>query len=151
MEFRGGYQGPGVKTAIASRAEAKISMRLVPHQDPKRILAQLRNFTRKINPQIHVMPTGFLKPYIGQADGPYAQAARRAFKFAFRREPVFVREGGSIGAVVTMDRYLKAPIVFMGLSLPEHGYHAPNEYFDWGQAAGGAKAFVKYFDEISRI
>jgi hypothetical protein len=45
----------------------------------------------------------------------------------------------------------RAPVMFLGLSLPDHGYHAPNERFDWGQAAGGIKTFVKYFDEISRI
>jgi acetylornithine deacetylase/succinyl-diaminopimelate desuccinylase-like protein len=147
----GGYQGPGVKTAIASRAEAKVSMRLVPHQDPQKIYMKLRRFVQKVNPQICMTPVGLLEPYLGQSSGPYAQAARHAFQFAFGREPAFVREGGSIGAVVTMDQYLKAPMVFMGLSLPEHGYHAPNEYFDWGQASGGVKAFVRYFDEIARI
>ena len=147
----GGYQGPGIKTAIPSEAEAKISMRLVPHQDPRRVFTMLRRFVQKINPHVNVIAGGFLRPYRGQSGGPYTEAARRAFQFAFRQEPAFVREGGSIGAVLTMEQYLKVPIIFMGLSLPEHGYHAPNEYFDWGQAAGGVKAFVKYFDDISRI
>ena len=72
-------------------------------------------------------------------------------KFGFGREPAFTREGGSIGAVVTMQKYLKAPITFLGLSLPEHGYHAKNENYDWEQTSGGIKMFVKYFDEISRL
>jgi acetylornithine deacetylase/succinyl-diaminopimelate desuccinylase-like protein len=72
-------------------------------------------------------------------------------KFAFGREPAFTREGGSIGAVVTMQKHLKTPITFLGLSLPEHGYHAKNENYDWGQTAGGVKMFVKYFEEISRL
>ena len=50
-----------------------------------------------------------------------------------------------------MEEYFKSPIVFMGMSLPEHGYHAPNEYFDWGQASGGIKAFAKYFSDIAKI
>ena len=50
-----------------------------------------------------------------------------------------------------MQQHLRAPIVFLGLSLPEHGYHAPNENFDWGQAGGGMKAFVSYFDAVSRL
>ncbi|MBI4483699.1 MAG: hypothetical protein HY652_12520 [Acidobacteria bacterium] len=50
-----------------------------------------------------------------------------------------------------MQKHLKAPIMFIGLSLPEHGYHAPNENFDWGQASGGMKALVRYFDEISKL
>jgi hypothetical protein len=48
-----------------------------------------------------------------------------------------------------MDTLLKVPVVFLGLSLPEHGYHAPNENFDWGQASGGMRAFVKYFETVS--
>jgi acetylornithine deacetylase/succinyl-diaminopimelate desuccinylase-like protein len=71
--------------------------------------------------------------------------------FGFAKEPAFIREGGSIGAVVTMMERWRAPVMFLGLSLPDHGYHAPNERFDWGQAAGGIKTFVKYFDQISRI
>jgi len=70
---------------------------------------------------------------------------------AFGKEPAFVREGGSIGAVVTMEKYLKAPIVFLGLSLPEHGYHAPNENFDWEQASGGMKMFAQYFENLVQI
>ena len=147
----GGYQGPGVKTAIAPRAEAKVSMRLVPRQDPRRVFELLRKFIKKLNPDVRVMPEGFLGPYLGSYDSPYSMAARRAMNFAFGREAAFIREGGSIGAVVTMEKYFKSPIVFMGLSLPEHGYHAPNEYFDWGQASGGIKAFVKYFSEIAKI
>jgi hypothetical protein len=50
-----------------------------------------------------------------------------------------------------MEKVLKKPIVFLGLSLPEHGYHAPNENYDWGQAAGGMVAFAKYFDEIGAM
>jgi acetylornithine deacetylase/succinyl-diaminopimelate desuccinylase-like protein len=72
-------------------------------------------------------------------------------KFAFGREPVFVREGGSIGAVVSMEKVLKTPVMFLGLSLPEHGYHAPNENYDWQQASGGIAMFVKYFDNLAKL
>jgi acetylornithine deacetylase/succinyl-diaminopimelate desuccinylase-like protein len=70
-------------------------------------------------------------------------------RFAFGKKPAFVREGGSIGAVVTMQKHLKVPIVFLGLSLPEHGYHAPNENYDWEQASGGVKMFEKYFEILA--
>jgi hypothetical protein len=50
-----------------------------------------------------------------------------------------------------MEKILKVPVLFLGLSLPEHGYHAPNENYDWQQASGGIAAFVKYFDEIARM
>jgi acetylornithine deacetylase/succinyl-diaminopimelate desuccinylase-like protein len=149
--FVGGYTGPGVKTSIPPRAEAKVSMRLVPDQDPVAMLALFRKYVRKLNPDVSVEVEGMLRPYAGDLGGPYAEAARQAMLFGFGKDPAFIREGGSIGAVVTMAERWKAPVMFLGLSLPEHGYHAPNECFDWGQASGGMKAFVKYFDEISRI
>ena len=71
---------------------------------------------------------------------------REAMRFAFGRTPAFVRDGGTIGAVVSMERILRSPIAFLNLSLPEHGYHAPNENFDWGQAAGGIAAFARYLE-----
>ena len=80
-----------------------------------------------------------------------ANAAIDAMETAFGTSPSLVREGGSIGAVVTMEQYLRAPIVFLGLSLPEHGYHAPNENFDWQQASGGIRMFVRYFENVAKI
>ncbi|MCS6805003.1 MAG: M20/M25/M40 family metallo-hydrolase [Blastocatellia bacterium] len=147
----GGYTGPGVKTVIPPRAEAKISTRLVPYQNPKKIFKLVKEFIKSKNPDVIVEHEATLQPYLGQFEGPYAEAGRRAMQFAFGKDPAFTREGGSIGAIVTMEKYLKAPIVFLGLSLPEHGYHAPNENYDWGQASGGMKMFVKYFDEISKL
>jgi acetylornithine deacetylase/succinyl-diaminopimelate desuccinylase-like protein len=147
----GGYQGPGVKTAIPGHAEAKISMRLVPDQSPQRQFRLLKDFVAERNADIEVRMDGALKPYLGPKTGPYADAARHAMHTAFGTSPASVREGGSIGAVVTMNDYLKAPIVFLGLSLPDHGYHAPNENFDWGQASGGIAMFENYFDNLSRL
>ena len=147
----GGYQGPGVKTIVPYRAQARISCRLVPDQQPRRIFKVVRNFVRERNPDVRVEFLSALEPYLGDFDGPYAAAAAEATRFAFGRQPAFTREGGSIGAVVTMKKHLKAPIVFLGLSLPEHGYHAKNENFDWGMASGGIKMFVRYFDAVSRL
>ncbi len=149
--FVGGYTGPGVKTSIPPRAEAKVSMRLVPDQDPAAIFRIFRAYVRKLNPDVHVEAHGMLRPYVADLGGPHAEAVRKALRFGFGKEPAFIREGGSIGAVVTMAERWQAPVMFLGLSLPEHGYHAPNERFDWGQASGGMKAFVGYFDEVSRI
>jgi acetylornithine deacetylase/succinyl-diaminopimelate desuccinylase-like protein len=147
----GGYTGPGVKTAIPYRAEAKISMRLVPNQDADTIVKLVRQFIKERNPDVQVIPEAVLRPYLGPHTGPFAEAAREAMSTAFGKKPAFVREGGSIGAVVTMEKYLKAPIVFLGLSLPEHGYHAPNENFDWEQASGGMRMFARYFESLARL
>ncbi|MDX2039737.1 MAG: M20/M25/M40 family metallo-hydrolase [Acidobacteriota bacterium] len=147
----GGYSGPGVKTIVPYRAEAKISTRLVPNQRPAKIAKLIKDFVRDINPDVKVETPQSLEPFVGDFEGEYADAARVAMKFAFGREPAFTREGGSIGAVVTMQKHLRAPITFLGLSLPEHGYHAKNENYDWGQTSGGIKMFVKYFEEIAKL
>ncbi len=147
----GGYQGPGVKTIVPYRAQAKISCRLVPDQNPKHVFKLVRDFVRKHSRDVVVEFESALGPYTGEFSGRYADAAAEAMKYAFGRQPAFTREGGSIGAVVTMKKYLKSPIVFLGLSLPEHGYHAKNENFDWGMASGGIKMFVRYFDAVSRL
>jgi len=146
----GGYTGAGVKTAIAPAAEAKLSMRLVPNQDPDKILSLVRKFVKQRNPDVQLVAESFLRPFLGPREGPYIDAATDAMRFAFGKKPAYVREGGSIGAVVTMKKYFKVPIVFLGLSLPEHGYHAPNENFDWEQASGGIRMFRRYFETLAR-
>lgn len=147
----GGYTGPGVKTVIPPRAEAKISMRLVPNMSTTKTFKLAEKFIKSKNKDIKIVRENALEPYLGPFTGAYADTARRAMEFAFGKKPAFTREGGSIGAVVTMKNYLKVPILFLGLSLPEHGYHAPNENYDWQQASGGMKMFVKYFSEIAEM
>ncbi len=147
----GGYTGPGIKTIIPPRATVKISCRLVPNQNPKKIAKLVRDFVKKRNPDVKVIEEASMEPYKAPTTGPLADAVRSAMKFAFGKEPVFVREGGSIGAVISMERYLRCPVMFLGLSLPEHGYHAPNENYDWQQASGGMVAFAKYLQEVAAL
>jgi acetylornithine deacetylase/succinyl-diaminopimelate desuccinylase-like protein len=147
----GGYHGPGVKTIVPAHGELKISMRLVPNQTPDKAFRLLERFVKKCNPRVKVEREGRLEAFKGTFDGPYVEAVKNAVRAGFGKDPAFIREGGSIGAVVSMQRAWKVPILFMGLSLPEHGYHAPNEYYDWGQAAGGMKAFVHYFREVEKV
>jgi acetylornithine deacetylase/succinyl-diaminopimelate desuccinylase-like protein len=146
----GGYTGPGIKTIVPHFAEAKISMRLVPDQDPAKILKLFENFVKENCPDAVVTPEGSLRPYLAEFTGPYTQAAGRAMEKTFGKKAAFTREGGSIGAVVSMHDTLKCPITFLGLSLPEHGYHAVNENFDWQQAGGGIKLFIEYFNSLSK-
>ena len=147
----GGHTGPGMKTIVPAWGELKVSMRLVPNQNPQKIFRLLKKHLRERNPDIEVINEEALEPFRGISEGPYASALQDAVEKSFGRRPVFVREGGSIGAVATLQRAWKVPILFMGLSLPEHGYHAPNEYFDWGQASGGMQAFVQYFQSLSQM
>ena len=147
----GGYHGQGVKTVVPGHAELKVSMRLVPSQVPERVFALLKKQVAKVNPDVKVVREGMLHPFKGSFAGLYVDCVKRAVKAGFGKDPAFVREGGSIGAVVTMQKAWKAPILFIGLSLPEHGYHAPNEYYDWGQASGGMKSFAHYFSELAKM
>jgi acetylornithine deacetylase/succinyl-diaminopimelate desuccinylase-like protein len=147
----GGYAGPGIKTIVPHRAEAKLSTRLVPDQRPAKILGLVKRFIKKQLPDAVVHPEGALEPYLAPLGGPHNAAAAEAMRETFGREPGFTREGGSIGAVLTMRRLLDAPVTFMGLSLPEHGYHAVNENYDWGQASGGMEMFRRYFHKIAAM
>jgi acetylornithine deacetylase/succinyl-diaminopimelate desuccinylase-like protein len=147
----GGYTGPGVKTIVPCQAEAKISMRLVPNQDPEKIFHLFEKFAKSKVKDITVTSEGSLRPYLGQFAGKHADAAKRAMKDAFGKDPAFTREGGSIGAVLSMQEVLNAPVIFLGLSLPEHGYHAINENFDWQQACGGIKMFFNYFSRLAEL
>lgn len=147
----GGYSGPGVKTVVPPSGQLKVSMRLVPNQKPQKIFSQLKTFLKKHNPDIQLECDGQLEPFRGVTGGPYAEALRKSVQTGFGKTPSFIREGGSIGAVKLMERTWKVPILFMGLSLPEHGYHAPNEFFDWDQASGGMRAFVDYFSRVAHL
>ena len=147
----GGYQGPGVKTIIPPKATAIVSCRLVPNMNPKKIVKIVTDFVKKKNPDVKVEAEHELAAYQGKITGPYADAIRASMKFAFGKEPVFVREGGSIGAVLSMEKVFRSPVFFLGLSLPEHGYHAPNENFDWAQARGGMAAFADYFRRVAAM
>ena len=147
----GGYQGPGVKTIIPPKATAIVSCRLVPDMNPRKIVKLVTDFVRSKNPDVKVSAEHALPAYQGRTTGAHADAIRGAIKFGFGKEPVFVREGGSIGAVLSMEKVLKTPVFFLGLSLPEHGYHAPNENYDWAQAEGGMAAFADYFRRVATL
>lgn len=147
----GGYTGAGLKTIVPPKGELKVTFRLVPNQDPRKVARMVKAFVKKRNPDVQIAEEKSMFPYLAPTSGPYADTVRAAVKFAFGKEPVFVREGGSIGAVTSMEKVLRCPVMFLGLSLPEHGYHAPNENFDWQQASGGMVAFAKYFHDLAKM
>ena len=147
----GGYQGPGLKSIVPPRGEVKASCRLVPGQNPKKIAGLIKAAVKKTNPDVEIHFESMAPAFRTRVEGPLPEALKRAVKFAFKRDAVFVRDGGTIGAMTSIEKVLKCPILFLGLSLPEHGYHAPNENFDWQQASGGMVAFAKYFEEIANL
>lgn len=147
----GGYQGPGLKSIVPPRAEVKASCRLVPVQDPKKLQKLIAAAVKERNPDVKVHFEHAAPAFRTVLEGPLPLALKRAVKFAFKRDAVFVRDGGTIGAMTSIEKVLQCPVLFLGLSLPEHGYHAPNENFDWQQASGGMVAFAKYFEEIANL
>jgi acetylornithine deacetylase/succinyl-diaminopimelate desuccinylase-like protein len=128
-----GYQGDGNKTIIPSWARAKITMRLVPNQEPERMIKLLwRHLEKSCPPSVRLeLQSGHgAVPYLVSPTSPQAQAALRALEKAFGYEPVLMREGGSIPIVNDFKRILRADSLMLGLALPDDNAHSPNEKFD---------------------
>lgn len=151
----GGYQGAGSKTIIPAWAAAKISCRLVPDQNPRAVAAALGDYLEEIRPptaRIRLTEvSGRVDPWITQTDHPLIQAGQRALAKAYGTEPVLVRSGGSIGAVDTMGRLLRAPCLLVGFVLPDCRAHAPNERLDLDSFYAGRRAAVRLWEEIAAI
>ena len=131
--FTSGYQGEGSKTIVPAWARAKITTRLVPNQQPERIIKLLRRYLTKLCPptvRLEIKSGHGAEPYLVSPTGPQAQAALRALKAAFECEPVLMREGGSIPIVNVFKKILGADSLMLGLALPDDNAHSPNEKFD---------------------
>jgi acetylornithine deacetylase/succinyl-diaminopimelate desuccinylase-like protein len=109
----------------------------------------VKRWVRKRNPDVVVRTDAGPPPYRADVSGPLAEALARAVRSAFGKRPTFVRGGGTIGAVASLERVLRCPVLFLDLSLPEHRYHGVNEHFDWGQASGGIVAFACLLGELA--
>ncbi len=148
-----GFTGEGAKTVIPATAMAKVSMRLVPDQDPGKIADLFEAFLRKIAPKsVEVTATRMQggRPWITELDNPYVRAAARAIEQGFGKTPVFCREGGSIPVVSTFQQELGVPAVLFGVGLPDENAHAPNEKLDLGNFHGGVVSAAILYDEIAR-
>ena len=127
-----GYQGKGSKTIVPSKASAKITMRLVPDQDPSESLDQLESYLKaQCPPSVSIKVTrGHAgEPYLTSPDGPYAVAARKAVEKAFEKPALIAREGGSIPIINEFRNRLGIDTLLPGLSLPDDNMHSPNEKF----------------------
>ncbi|HSU53319.1 MAG TPA: dipeptidase, partial [Candidatus Dormibacteraeota bacterium] len=128
-----GYQGEGSKTIVPSWARAKITTRLVPDQKPEKIVKLLQKHIKSICPptvKFELKAGHGAEPYLVSPTGPQAQAALRALKLSFEREPVLMREGGSIPIVNVFKKILGADSLMLGLALPDDNAHSPNEKFN---------------------
>jgi acetylornithine deacetylase/succinyl-diaminopimelate desuccinylase-like protein len=149
-----GFTGDGAKTVIPAVAMAKISMRLVPDQEPDKIAALFEDYVRKVAPKtvdVKVTRMHGGRPWMTEFDNPFVQAAGRAIEKGFGKAPVFHREGGSIPVVSTFQQILGVPSVLFGVGLPDENAHAPNEKLDLGNFHGGVIASAYLYDEVSRV
>lgn len=148
----GGFTGKGAKTIIPSKATAKISMRLVPHQDPKKIEKLFTRYIKSLAPKsVKVNVTGLHGgyPVLAPLDKKSTQAAARAMEKAFGKKTVYMREGGSIPVIATFDKVLGATSVLMGLGLNSENLHSPNEHFHLKHFMLGIKSSALFFEEFS--
>ncbi|MBX2977130.1 MAG: dipeptidase [Ignavibacteriaceae bacterium] len=149
----GGFTGKGAKTIIPSKATAKISMRLVPNQEPKKASKLFESYFKKLAPKsvkVKVTDLHGGYPVLTPLNHKATVAASKAMESAFGKKTVFMREGGSIPVIATFDKVLKAPTVLMGLGLNSENLHSPNEHFNLKHFHLGIKSsafFFKYFAE----
>jgi acetylornithine deacetylase/succinyl-diaminopimelate desuccinylase-like protein len=149
----GGYQGEGAKTVIPAKAGAKVSMRLVPDQDPAKIARQFTDYVRSITPvgvEVEVCDLHHAIPVLIDTSGPIAEAAMAAQEDVWKKRPVRIREGGSIPVVGTFTEVLKVPILLVGLGLPDDRLHSPNEKFNISYYYNGIRTAVRLLDRAGQ-
>ena len=152
----GGYTGEGAKTVIASKAFAKISMRLVPNQDWRAITELFKNHFESIAPKsvkVVVKPHHGGQGYVTPTDNIAYQAASKAYETSFGKIPIPQRSGGSIPIVALFEQHLKSKTILMGFGLDSDAIHSPDEHFGiWNYLKGieTIPYFYTYFTELSK-
>jgi acetylornithine deacetylase/succinyl-diaminopimelate desuccinylase-like protein len=152
----GGYTGEGAKTVIASKAFAKISMRLVPNQDWRAITELFKDHFESIAPKsvkVVVKPHHGGQGYVTPTDNIAYQAASKAYETSFGKVPIPQRSGGSIPIVALFEQHLKSKTILMGFGLDSDAIHSPDEHFGiWNYLKGieTIPYFYTYFTELSK-
>ena len=152
----GGYTGEGAKTVIASQAFAKISMRLVPNQDWKKITELFKKHFESIAPKgvrVKVKPHHGGQAYVTPIDSLGYKAAEKAYEETFGKTPIPQRSGGSIPIVALFEKELKSKTILMGFGLDSDAIHSPNEHFGiWNYLKGieTIPQFYHFFTEMSK-
>lgn len=149
----GGFTGPGAKTVIPAEAHAKISMRLVPDQDPREVADLVAAHLKAIAPptvRVEVTELVHGDAAMVPRDIPAMQSARAAYRAAFGADPVFMRAGGSIPVVATLQKVLGIPTVMLGFGLPDDNLHSPNEKFSLQNFRRGVQTVIHFLTELGR-
>ncbi|MBT6785354.1 MAG: M20/M25/M40 family metallo-hydrolase, partial [Planctomycetes bacterium] len=147
-----GWTGEGAKTVLPAHASAKLSMRLVPDQDPDVIDALVSDHLRSLCPPsctIEVRSHHGAHPVLVERNSHWLDAAARAVEKGFGKAPVYIREGGSIPVVSDLKRILGIDTILLGLGLPDDNAHSPNEKFHLPDYQRGIETAAWFLDEIS--
>ena len=150
----GGYIGEGAKTVLPSKANAKISMRLVPNQDPKKISKLFADHFKKMAPdsvKIKVIPHHGGEPAVTPTDTVEYKAAAKAMKTTFGKEPIPQRGGGSIPIVALFEEVLGVKSVLMGFGLNTDDIHSPNEHYGLFNYYRGIETIPYYFHHYAEL
>jgi acetylornithine deacetylase/succinyl-diaminopimelate desuccinylase-like protein len=148
----GGYQGAGAKTVLPSWAGAKVSMRLVPDQDPAKIADLFKQHVRAVTPKGVTVEADYVHgaaAVLIDTSGPVFEAAMAAQEDVWGKRPVLVREGGSIPIVGTFNDVLEKPVMLMGFGLPDDALHSPNEKFNISHYYNGIRTIVRLLDRLN--
>ncbi|WP_231930729.1 dipeptidase [Botrimarina hoheduenensis] len=148
-----GYQGEGAKTVLPARAGAKVSFRLVPNQDPKKVSAGLRTLLEPLVPpgiRLTIVDHHGAPGVVFPLESPYMAAAAAAIEHGFGTPPVFIREGGSIPIVNTFARLLNADVLLLGWGRDDDNTHSPNEKFNLDDFHRGITASAALWNTLSR-
>ncbi|EAQ49938.1 dipeptidase [Leeuwenhoekiella blandensis] len=150
----GGYIGEGAKTVIASKAYAKISMRLVPDQDWKEITQLFKTHFESIAPKgvrVKVKPHHGGQAYVTPIDSIGYQAAEKAYEKTFGKTPIPQRSGGSIPIVSLFERELNSKTILMGFGLDSDAIHSPNEHFGVWNFFKGIETIPHFYHEFTKL
>jgi len=150
----GGYIGEGAKTVIASKAFAKISMRLVPNQDWKVITELFKNHFENIAPKsvkVKVTPHHGGQGYVTPIDNIAYQAASEAYETTFGKTPIPQRSGGSIPIVALFEKELKSKTILMGFGLNSDAIHSPNEHFGVWNYLKGIETIPYFYANFAKL
>ncbi len=147
-----GFTGEGAKTVLPSKAMAKVSMRLVPDQDPAAVVESFERHVRALAPDgvsVEIRRYHGGSPWAAEPDHPVFEAAQVALERAFGNPPAFIREGGSIPIVSLFEETFGCPILLVGFALPGSNVHAPDEWIDLGVYHRGIHALVGLYRELA--
>jgi acetylornithine deacetylase/succinyl-diaminopimelate desuccinylase-like protein len=151
--IKAGYTGKGAKTVIASEASAKISMRLVPNQDPDRIQKAFEDYVRSLCPPgitVRFENHGKARPALVPTDSPALSVARKALEKGFGARTVLMRGGGSIPVVETFQEKLGVGALLVGYGLPDDNLHSPNEKFSLTDFHRGIRTAAYLVSELGK-